>query len=77
MKKKDYYIYLKICDLIDSATIIEVLNKWYIVEFDLEENEKLAKDLNNLFFTKRIGQRRVQRKIGHGYGTGNYLLLTK
>ena len=33
-----------------------------IVEFDLEENEKLAKDLNNLFFIKRIGQRRVKKK---------------
>ena len=47
--------------MIDSARIIEVKNKWFIVEFDLEENEKLAKDLNNLFFIKRIGQRRVQK----------------
>ena len=52
IEKKDYYIYLKICDLINSARIIEVTNKWFIVEFDLEENEKLAKDLNNLFFIK-------------------------
>ena len=56
-----YYVYLKFFDLIDSARIIEVKNKWFIVEFDLEENEKLAKDLNNLFFIKRIGQRRVQK----------------
>ena len=50
--KKDYHIYLKICDLTDSARIIQVTNKLFIVEFDLEENEKLAKDLNNLFFIK-------------------------
>ena len=56
-----YYVYLKFFNLIDSARIIEVKNKWFIVEFDLEENEKLAKDLNNLFFIKRIGQRRVQK----------------
>ena len=62
IEKKDYYVYLKICDLIYSARIIEVTNKWFIVEFDLEENEKLAKDLNNLFFIKRIGQRRVKQK---------------
>ena len=52
IEKKDYYVYLKICDLIDSARIIEVTNEWFIVEFDIEENEKLAKDLNNLFFIK-------------------------
>ena len=46
----------------DRARIIEVTNKWFIVEFDLEENEKLAKDLNDLFFIKGIEQRRVQKK---------------
>ena len=54
--KKDY-VYLKIWDLTDSARIIRVTNKLFIVEFDLEENKKLAKDLNNLFFIKRIGQK--------------------
>ena len=74
IEKKDYYVYLKICNLINSTRIIEVTNKWFIVEFDLEENDKLAKDLNNLIFIKWIGQRRVQKnpkKIGHGYVTGN------
>ena len=46
----------------ERARIIEVTNKWFIVEFDLEENEKLAKDLNDLFFIKGIEQRRVQKK---------------
>ena len=46
----------------DSARIIEVTNKWFIVEFELEENEKLAKDLNDLFFIKGIEWRRVQKK---------------
>ena len=55
IEKKDYYVDLKICDLIDSARIVEVTNKWYIVEFDFEENEKLVKDLNNLFSIKQIG----------------------
>ena len=45
--KKKIIVYLKICDLIDSARIIEVTNKWFIVKFDLEENKKLVKD--NLF----------------------------
>ena len=62
IEKKDYQVYLKICDLVDSTRIIEVTNKWFIVKFDLEENEKLAKDLNNLFFIKRLGERRVKKK---------------
>ena len=78
--KKDY-VYLKICDLTDSARIIQVTNKLFIVEFDLEENKKLAKYLNNLFFIKRIGQRRVQKKkkkkIGHGYVTENLFVTYK
>ena len=64
----------------DSARIIEVTNKWFIVEFELEENEKLAKDLNDLFFIKGIEQRRVQKKtknIEHGYVTGNLFFTYK
>ena len=49
LKKKDNYVYLKICDLTDSTRIVEVTNKWFIVEFDLEENKELVKDLNNFF----------------------------
>ena len=77
--KKDY-VYLKFCDLTDSARIIQVTNKLFIVEFYLEENKKLAKYLNNLFFIKRIGQRRVKKKkkkIGHGYVTENLFVTYK
>ena len=35
------------------------------------------KDLNNLFAIKRIGQRGVQKKIGHGYVTGNLFVTYK
>ena len=63
--------------MIDSARIIEVTNKWFIIEFDLEENEKLAKDLNNLFFIKQIGQRRVQKKKDMAMLRETYLLLAK
>ena len=62
IKKKDYYVSLKISDLIDSVRIIKVTNKWFILEFNLEENKKLVKDLNNLFAIKQIGQRRVRKK---------------
>ena len=77
LAKTNYYVYLKICDLIDSARIIEVTNQWFIFEFDLAENNKLAEDLTNLFFIKRISQRRVQKKIGHGYVLRNLFVSYK
>ena len=45
-----------------SARIIEVTNKWFTANLILKKNEKLVKDLNKLFFIKRIGRRRVQNK---------------
>ena len=49
-KLKKKIVYFKIYDLNDSTRIIELTNKWFIVEFDLKENKKLAKDLNKFFF---------------------------
>ena len=40
--KKKNYVYLKVCDLINSARIIEVTNKWFIVEFDLEKKREIG-----------------------------------
>ena len=48
--------------MIDSARIIKVTNKWFVLEFDLEENKILVNDLNNLFAIRQTGQRRVQKK---------------
>ena len=53
-KLKKKIVYFKIYDLNDSTRIIELTNKWFIVEFDLKENKKLAKDLNNLFFLSEL-----------------------
>ena len=61
-KKKRLLCLFKNQYLIDSARIIKVTNKWFILEFDLEENKKLVKDLNNLFVIRWTGQRRVQKK---------------
>ena len=41
-KLKKNYVYLKVCDLINSARIIEVTNKWFIVEFDLEKKREIG-----------------------------------
>ena len=62
VKRKRLFCLFKNQYLIDSARIIKVTNKWFILEFGLEENKKLVKDLNNLFVIRRTGQRRVQKK---------------
>ena len=58
-------------DLIKSCEIIKNHNHGLIIEIDSEENEDLLDDLVNKFFIKRLGQRRVYEKIGHGYEVGN------
>lgn len=50
VEKKDYYIYLKICDVPDNVRIVEVTNNWFIAEIDIEENNYLIEDLNKRFF---------------------------
>ena len=64
MKKKDYFVYKKICELVNSSRIVEATNNWLIVEIDTKENNHLVEDLGRKFFTKRINQRRVKKKLG-------------
>ena len=75
-KKKVNYVYLKTCDLIDCTRIVEVTNKWFIVEFDLEENKELVKDLN-IFFLSELDKQEYKKKTGHGYMTGNLFVTCK
>ena len=69
-----YYIYDEILDLIKSCEIIKNNNHGLIIEIDSEENKDLLDDLVNKFFIKRLGQRRVEEKIGHGYEVGNFFI---
>ena len=42
LKKKDYFIYQKLCELVNSSRIVEATNDWFIVEIDVEENNHLV-----------------------------------
>ena len=75
--KKKIIVYLNICDLVNSPRIIEATNKWFIVELDIEKNNKLAEDLNKKNFVERISQRRVEKKIRHGCIMGNLFVTYK
>ena len=69
-----YHIYVEILDLIKSCKIIKNDNHGLIIEIVSEENKDLSDDLVNKLFIKRLGQRRVEEKIGHGYEVGNLFI---
>ena len=57
--------------MIDSCRIIKSESKLIIIEFDTENNHELIDDLSKKNFMKKINQRRAEKKIGHGYVSGN------
>ena len=56
--KQNYYIYKKICELANISFVITA-EKFFDVETDAEQTEKLLKDLTNMFLIKNIRSRRV------------------
>lgn len=68
--KKDYYIYKRICELAVNSFVV-ASEKWFDVEIDVEQNEKLLKDITAKFLTKSLRSRLVERKDGHGYELSN------
>ena len=77
IEKKDYFVYKKICELVNSSRIVEATNDWLIVEIDSKENNHLVEDLGRKFFIKRINQRRVEKKVRHGYILENLFVTFK
>ena len=57
--------------------IIEEDSTGITIEIDLVEHRTLLEDLTNLFFTKKISTRVVEKKIGHAYFVGNPFLTIK
>ena len=75
IEKKEYSIYEEIFKLIESCRIITTDAKGIIIEIDAEGNYHLLEDIANKFFIIRLGQRRAEKKVGHGYVTGNLFFL--
>ena len=67
----------EIFQLIDSCRIVTTGPKGVIIETDAKENHHLLEDITHKFFTTRLGQRRAEKKVGHGYITGNLFVLLK
>ena len=77
IKKKEYSIYEEIFKLIETRRIIELKSRSIIIETDAENNSKLLDDISKKYFIKEISQRRVEKKIGHGYVLGNLFITLK
>ena len=74
INKNKYLIYEQIFNLIENCQIIKNGNYGLIIEIDSEENKHLLDDLTKIFFIRKLGQRRAEKKIGHGYKVGNVFL---
>ena len=48
-----------------------------IAEIDLVEHNNLLEDFTKKFFTKKLSTRKVEKKVGHAYITGNTFLTIK
>ena len=77
IEKRDFTIYKQILYMFDNCRIVEEDSSGIAVEIDLFEHRKLLEDLTNNFFHKKLGNRKFEKKIGHGYFVGNVFLTIK
>ena len=67
---KEYLIFAYICDnAYDSR--VEMHGEHFIVIMDVEENEKLAKDLSEKFWIENVLMWRECERVGHGFRQSN------
>ena len=74
INKNKYLKYEQIFNLIENCQTIKNDNCGLVIEIDSEENKHLLNDLTKIFFTRKLGQKRVEKKIGHGYEVGNLFI---
>ena len=77
IKERKFIIYKKILYMIDNCRIVEEDSSGINIEIDLFEHNKLLEDLTRYFFTKKLGTRRFEKKIGSDYFIGNAFLTIK
>ena len=70
-------IYEEIFKLMETCRIIELKSRSVKIEIDAENNDKLLDDISKNYFIKKISQRRIEKKIGHGYLLGNLFITLK
>ena len=70
LEKGNYYLYRHVCQLIDSCNVERHPN-YFIVEIDIEQNQKLVNNLCTKLWVQKLGSQRIKRKKGHGYKIRN------
>ena len=63
INKNKYVIYEQIFNLIENCRIINDGNYGLFIEIISEKNNHLLDDLTKMFFTRKLGQRRAEKKI--------------
>ena len=58
-----YLIYVQVFNLIENCHIIKNDNYGLIIEIDFEESKHLLNDVTKIFFTRKLEQKRVERKL--------------
>ena len=77
IEKRDFTIYKQTLYMVDNCKIVEGESLGITVKIDLFEHRKLLEDLTNNFFHNKLGNRKFEKKIGHGYFVGNVFLTIK
>ena len=77
IEKRGFTIYKQILYMADNCRIVEEDSLGITVEIDLFEHRKLLEDLTYKLFTKKLGNREIEKKIGSGYFVGNVFLTIK
>ena len=65
IEERDFIIYKKILYMNDNCRVVEENSSGITVEIDLFEHSKRLEDLTKRFFHKKLGTRKVEKKIGH------------
>ena len=77
IEKRDFTTYKQILYMVNNCRIVKEDASRITVEIHLFEHRKLLEDLTNKFFTKKLGNREFEKKIGSGYFVGNAFLTIK
>ena len=65
INERDYYIYKRICNLVLNSFVVSS-EKWFDVDIDAEQNERLLKHFTTKLFRKFLRSRREEKEVGHG-----------
>ena len=77
IEKRDFTIYKQIFYMVGNCRIVVEDSSGITVEIDLFEHRKLLEDLINKFFTKKLGNRKFEKKVSSGYFVVNAFLTIK